>query len=180
MWTVAGGKLTTYRSMSAEVVDRVAADLKDRIGRNIRPTAATDTEPLVGGEARDLAPFREQGLALGLGRDTVRHLLRHYGAETAGILNLAERRRELLVPIHPAHPAIAAEVIHHARRELAFTVSDVLVRRVHLYYETADRGRAAADAVAQLLGAELRWDERRIATEAQRYRSLALTSPVPA
>lgn len=179
MWTVAGGKLTTYRSMAADVVNRVAADLKDGLGRTVSPGAATDTEPLVGGEARDLAPFREQGLALGLGRDTVRHLLRHYGAETAGILNLAERRRELLAPIHPAHPAIAAEVIHHARRELAHTVSDVLVRRVHLFYETADRGRAAADAVAQLLGAELRWDEGRVATEAQRYRTLALADPIP-
>lgn len=180
VWTVAGGKLTTYRSMAAEVVDRVAADLKDRTGRATRPRAATDTEPLIGGEARNLAPFREQGLALGLGRDTVRHLLRHYGAETAGILNLAERRRELLVSIHPSHPAIAAEVIHHARRELAHTVSDVLVRRVHLYYETADRGCAAADAVAELLGGELGWDGGRIATEAQRYRALALAPPVPA
>lgn len=179
IWTVTGGKLTTYRSMSAEVVDRVVADLKDRTGRAVTARAATDTEPLVGGEARNLAPFREQGLALGLGRDTVRHLLRHYGAETAGILNLAERRRELLVPLHPAHPAIAAEVIHHARRELAYTVADVLVRRIHMYYETADRGRAAADAVAELLGGELGWDERRVATEAQRYRTLALAPPVP-
>ena len=179
MWTVTGGKLTTYRSMSAEVVDRVAADLKERTGRATPPPAPTDTQPLVGGEARDLAPFREQGLALGLSRDTVRHLLRHYGAETAGILNLAERRRELLTPIHPAHPAIAAEVIHHARRELAHTVSDVLIRRIHLYYETADRGRAAADTVAELLGAELRWDDGRIATEAQRYRGIALAPAVP-
>lgn len=180
MWTVTGGKLTTYRAMAAEAMDRIAADLKERTGRTALPRAATDTEPLVGGEARDLAPFREQGLALGLEREAVRHLLRHYGAETAGILNLAERRRELLAPIHPDHPTIAAEVIHHARRELAHTVSDVLIRRVHLFYETPDRGRAAADVVAELLGAELRWDAGRIATEAQRYRALALAPPVPA
>ena len=49
-------------------------------------------------------------------------------------------------------------MIHHARRELAATVDDVLTRRIHLHYETADQGAAAAPRVAALLAVELGWD----------------------
>lgn len=179
MWTVAGGKLTTYRSMAAEVVDRLGDDLRAQTGRPLPPRGPTDVEPLPGGEARDLAPFRQRGLDAGLARPTVRHLLRHYGAETAGILNLALRHRELLAPLHPEHPAIRAEVVHHARRELAQTVADVLVRRTHLCYETADRGAAAAAPAAALLGRELGWDAERITAETERYRVAAAGSRDP-
>ena len=51
-------------------------------------------------------------------------------------------------PVNP-HAAIAAEVVHAARREFARRVEDVLVRRVHLYYETPDRGAAAAGRTAE-------------------------------
>ena len=101
--------------------------------------------------------------------ETVEHLLRHYGSESAGIINLGMGNRALFERLDRRHPAVAAEVIHAARRELAQTVEDVLVRRVHLYYELADHGAAAAPRVAELLGAELGWDAERAAREAARY-----------
>jgi glycerol-3-phosphate dehydrogenase len=53
--------------------------------------------------------------------------------------------------LHPEHPAIAAEVVHAARREFAVTVDDVLLRRTHLALETRDGGGAARARVAELL-----------------------------
>src|SRR5262249_37659073 len=150
MITVAGGKLTTYRSMAKEVVDHAVRELRFRDGRPRKSEAPTDEEPLPGGEAADLATFRDRGLELGLGADTVEHLLRHYGTESAGICNLAARDRELMRRLAPAHPAIEAEVVHAVRRELAQRVEDVLVRRTHLYYELPDHGIEAASRVAQL------------------------------
>jgi glycerol-3-phosphate dehydrogenase len=84
-------------------------------------------------------------------------------------VNLAGTHRELQRRLHPDHPAIEAEVVHAARRELAQRVEDVLVRRIHLYYETADRGRAAASRAAELLGRELDWPAARIQQEAAHY-----------
>ncbi len=168
--TVAGGKLTTYRVMAAEVVDRVLAELGRR-GVTIRAGAArTDEEPLPGGETAELEPFRERAGEIGLSPATADHLVRHYGTEAGGIVNLAAIHRGLQRPLHPGHPAIEAEVVHIARRELAYRVEDVLVRRLHLYYETGDHGAAAAARVAELLGEELGWDAVEVQRKVEEYR----------
>src|SRR5437899_338114 len=51
--TIAGGKLTTYRLMARDVVDRVAARLHALDGRPRAPRAPTDRPPPPGGEAAD-------------------------------------------------------------------------------------------------------------------------------
>ncbi len=84
-------------------------------------------------------------------------------------MNLAATRRELQQPLHAEHPAIEAEVIHMARRELAQRVVDVLVRRMHLYYETRDHGLGCAQKVAERLGEELGWSPGTMLREAARY-----------
>lgn len=172
MIAVAGGKLTTYRAMAAETVDRVVRRLGPRGGGAWPAWAATDTEPLPGGETADLTAFAAMGNDAGLPPATIAHLLRHYGTEAAGICNLAVSDRMLARPLDPDHPAIAAEVIHAVRRELALRVEDVLVRRIHLFYEVPDRGRRAAANVATLMGGELGWDDTRIAAERERYAAM--------
>ena len=179
MLTIAGGKLTTYRSMAAELVDQVAGELTRREGRPRPDAAPTDTEPLPGGEASDLGPMRQTVMDLGLSADTAEHLLRHYGTEAAAVCNLGRLDRRLLARLHPDHPAIEAEVVHHARRELATRVDDVLVRRIHLYYETTDHGAQAAPRVAALLGQELGWDQEQVARELAEWRAL-IRSAAPA
>jgi glycerol-3-phosphate dehydrogenase len=170
MLTVMGGKLTTYRSMAAEVVDKAMGELKHRDGRPRQTGATTADEPLPGGETADLSQFRERGLELGIPAESVDHLLRHYGTEAAGIFNLVGADRGLLQRLLPTHPAIEAEVVHAVRRELAQTVEDVLVRRFHVYYEHPEHGTLAALRVAELMGEELGWDPARIEVEAERYR----------
>jgi glycerol-3-phosphate dehydrogenase len=170
MLTVVGGKLTTYRSMAAEVVDQAMRELRHRDGRQRHAEARTDEDPLPGGETADLSQFRERGLELGIAPASVDHLLRHYGTEAAGIFNLGGADRRLLRRLAEPHPSIEAEVIHAVRRELAQTVEDVIVRRFHLYYEHPDQGMSAAGRVAELMAEELGWDQARIDEEAERYR----------
>jgi glycerol-3-phosphate dehydrogenase len=169
MLTVVGGKLTTYRSMSAEVVDQAMRELRHRDGRQRRSEARTDEDPLPGGETADLSQFRERGLELGIPAASVDHLLRHYGTEAAGIFNLGGADRRLFSRLVEPHPAIEAEVIHAVRRELAQTVEDVLVRRFHLYYEHVEHGVSVAYRVAELMGEELGWNSERVRVEAERY-----------
>jgi glycerol-3-phosphate dehydrogenase len=173
MITVVGGKLTTYRAMAAEVVDRAVRELRLRNGRPRAELPRTDEEPLPGGEVADLTQFRERGLELGVAPETVDHLLRHYGTEAAGIYNLGLGERRLFRRLVPPHPAVEAEVVHAVRRELAQTVEDVMVRRTHLYYETPDRGVPAARRVAELMARERGWDEARVERETARYLAFA-------
>ena len=176
MLTVVGGKLTTYRSMAAEVVDRAMREVRHRDGRPRYGEARTDEDPLPGGETADVSQFRERGLELGIPAASVDHLLRHYGTEAAGIFNLGGADRRLFSRLLPGHPAIEAEVIHAVRRELAQTVEDVMVRRFHAYYEDVEHGVPAAHRVAELMAEELGWDASRINAEAEQYERFVRTT----
>ncbi len=172
MWTIAGGKLTTYRRMAQEMVDRVAHELRHTFGmKTPLGPCRTDREPLPGGEARDLGPFRQTGLELGLDPRTVDHIVAHFGTEAAAVYNLIREDRALRAPVHPDHPALGAEIVHSVRRELPQTVADMLVRRLHLYYETPDHGAAAAEPAAALMAADLGWSPEETRAHAERYRA---------
>lgn len=177
MLTIAGGKLTTYRVMAEQLVNHAAAALHALDGRPKPPAPPTGSEPLPGGEVRDLEPMGSPGLELGLSIATVDHVVRLFGSECAAVFNLVREHRELARPLDANSPAIEAEVVHVTRRELARRVEDVLVRRLHLYYETPDHGAAAARRTAELMGSELGWDAARVSEEIDRYGMTLNQSP---
>jgi glycerol-3-phosphate dehydrogenase len=149
LFTIAGGKLTTWRRMAVQMTDLLLRALGHR--GNDRGAAASRTEPLPGGETGVFDGFRAVGLERGFTEATVDHLLSHFGAETPAIYNLCRQRPELAEPLHPEHPAIGAEVVFAAEREFAIRADDVLARRLHLTTETRDRGAAAVARVTELL-----------------------------
>ncbi len=181
--TIAGGKLTTYRSMAMEMVDEVAKRLRRLDGRPLPPRAPTDTEPLPGGDVADLEPLADELVRQELPRDVADHLVNTYGAEAPAVANLAAREAGLDQPLVAGRPFLRAEVVYQARREMAMTVSDVLVRRTHLYHTSVRQAEDVAPLVGTLLARELKWDGRREAESVAYYRAevarmrAALTPP---
>lgn len=171
--TIAGGKLTTYRSMAAQVVDHAARRLRRLDGRAVARRAGTDAEPLPGGEVADLDLLARDLTDEGLGAEVAGALVGRYGSEAAAVANLVRRDAGLGEPLVPGHPVLAAEVVYQARREMAMTVEDVLVRRTHLFHTHAEQAVAAAPRVARLLGGELGWNEGEMERRAQAYRDAA-------
>jgi glycerol-3-phosphate dehydrogenase len=167
--TIAGGKLTTYRVMAAQTVDVVARRLRALDGRPLPPRASTGREPLPGGEVRDLDALTEELVQEGLGPEVARHLVLSYGTEARAVANLMAADRSLAGPLIPDGPWRLAEVVYQARREMALTVSDVLVRRSHAFHLRADQAVSAAPVVAQLLASELGWDAERRAASVAAY-----------
>ena len=170
--TIAGGKLTTYRVMARDVVDRVAARLRELDGRPRAPRVPTDRLPLPGGETADLEGLVKAATDRGASDQTARHLVARYGSESAAVLNLVDRDRALGRPIVAGRPALWAEVAHAVEREMAVRLSDVLVRRLHLFYATSDQGVPAARPVAEWLAEPLGWDAPRRAEEVAAYQEL--------
>jgi len=167
--TIAGGKLTTYRVMARDIVDRVATRLRGLDGRPRAARPRTDRIPLPGGEAADLEVLVKAALARGVAETTARHLVGRYGSEAAAVLNLVERDRGLGRSIVAGRPEIWAEVAHAVEREMAIRLSDVLVRRLHLFYSARDQAVPATSAVADRLAAALGWDGERRAAEIADY-----------
>jgi glycerol-3-phosphate dehydrogenase len=183
--TIAGGKLTTYRKMGAQVVDVVARRLHKLDGRRVPKRAATDTEPLPGGEVADLGALEGELIKEGIGNSDARHLVATYGTEASAVANLMTRERALGTPLLPGGPWLKAEVVYQARREMAMSVADVMMRRTHVFQMRADQGLPAVPLVADLLAKELGWDEAKTAStqsiyaaEVERMRS-AFRRPEP-
>ncbi len=170
--TIAGGKLTTYRVMARDVVDRVAARLRELDGRPRATRVPTDRLPLPGGETADLEGLVKTAVERGASDRTARHLVARYGSESAAVLNLVDRDRALGRPIVAGRPALWAEVAHAVEREMAVRLSDVLVRRLHLFYATSDQGMPAASPVAEWLAEPLGWDAMRRGEEVAAYQEL--------
>ncbi len=169
MITIAGGKLTTYRVMARDVVDRVAARLHELDGRPTAHRVATDRLPLPGGEAAELEVLVEAARARGASEATARHLVANYGSEAAAVLNLVDRDRRLGDPLIAGRPEIWAEVDYAVEREMAVRVRDVLIRRLHLFYEFRDHAQGVVAPVAARMRKLLGWDATREAEELRDY-----------
>jgi glycerol-3-phosphate dehydrogenase len=167
--TIAGGKLTTYRRMARDTVDRVAKQLRRLDGRPLPPRAATDRLPLPGGESADLEVLAEALRARGVTDAQIQHLIRHYGSESAAVMNLVDRDRALGEPIIAGRPEVWAEVVHAVEREMAARLTDVLIRRLHLFYEDPAHGSTVSPAVAARLAELLGWDDVRRDEEVADY-----------
>ncbi len=154
MLSIAGGKLTTHRAIAQKIVD----DLMHRMGRptGLCPTLAT---PLPG--ARGTLNLTDKDSVVP--SDIASMLAARYGTRAAMVVAIALERPELATPLVPGAPAIRAEVIHAIRAELATSVSDFLVRRTAMVWRDPASAIAAAHEVARLIGAELGWDNDRIA-----------------
>jgi glycerol-3-phosphate dehydrogenase len=168
--SIVGGKLTTYRSMAAELVDYVARRLHEHDGRTVSPRAPTDREPLPGGEARDLDVLIESTVVEGFDRETATHLVHTYGSETPAVARLAQSDPQLAQPVVDDHPTLWAELVHAMRREMAITLGDLLIRRTHLFYVAPERILEIAPAIADLASGEMDWDPDRRNAELAAYR----------
>ena len=156
MLTITGGKLTTFRRMAAQVVDRIVV----RDGREAE--CRTDDIPLG-------MPARPEDLrtAIDLPEGATAQLAFRYGHAARAVLDLCQERPELAEPIVPGHPDLMAEVVVAARREQARSVADVLLRRTRLGLVGASdlRDGERVEAVAAALGGELGWSGSRISEE---------------
>jgi glycerol-3-phosphate dehydrogenase len=160
MLTITGGKLTTWRRMAKQTVDR----LVDREGREAPCHTA---EIPLGMEARpdDLSAPE------GVGEESVHQLAFRYGHAARAVLDLAWKDQKLAAPIVPGRPDLLAEVAIAARREQARSVADVLLRRTRLGILAAPQLRSAAEVrpVAEVLGEELGWTRRQVKREAEAW-----------
>ncbi|MEX2570390.1 MAG: glycerol-3-phosphate dehydrogenase/oxidase [Gemmatimonadota bacterium] len=171
LMNIAGGKLTTYRSMAAEAVDRVAEFLRTEY-RETTGECFTELLPLPGADDFDEGVLRQRAQRLGLSTASLEHLSGRYGSDTGTVLDLVESDPDLGSVVLAGRPYLRAEVVHAVRHEMALTLEDVLRRRLQLFYEASDGGLAAARQMAELIAGEegLGWDAAMIDRQVEAYR----------
>ncbi len=165
---IAGGKLTTYRRMARETVNKalhLLEELGDLEGVTVN-RESTKTRPLpgaVGIEPPDLEGVAAIGRKLiaehQLDVDTATHLCGVYGTRAFELGAMIAADRTLGERMDRELPYVWAEVDFAAKHDLARTVEDVLARRVPLLLTARDQGLGVCERVAARLAAILGWDE---------------------
>ncbi len=160
MLTITGGKLTTWRRMAKQTVDRL-------VEREGREAPCHTAEIPLGMEARSGDLEGPDGV----GEEVAAQLAFRYGHAARAVLDLAWKEPKLAQPIVPGRPDLLAEVAIAARHEQARCVADVLLRRTRLGILAAPqlRDAAAVRPVAEVLGRELGWSRRQIKKEAEAW-----------
>jgi len=169
MLTITGGKLTTWRRMAKQTVDR----LVEREGREA--PCHTHEIPL-GMQARP----EDLEAPAGVGEEATEQLAFRYGHAARKVLEIARSDPKLAQPIAPGRPDLLAEVVLAARLEQARSVADVLLRRTRLGILAAPelRSAKAVRPVADALGAELGWSRRQRSREADAWLEVVATEGV--
>jgi glycerol-3-phosphate dehydrogenase len=176
---IAGGKLTTYRRMARQVVDKTL-ELVHEIGAaaGLAVTRATTKHrPLPGALGLD-TPDLEGVAAIGrrlmsearLDVDTATHLCGVYGTRALELAAMIGKDRALGERIDRELPYVWAEIDFAARADLARTLDDVLARRVPLLLVSRDQGLGVCERVAARLAQLLDWNAASTASMLEEYR----------
>lgn len=156
--SVTGGKLTTFRRMAADVVDRIAA----AEGWSGRSHTARLRLGSVSSAAEGRAALRvAAGASGGIDPDLLDGLHHRHGDRAVEVLRACADHDELELLV-PGLPYLRGEVRWAARHELVGRLSDVLQRRLRVSTRHRAAGGAAATLwAARVLAEELGWSVAR-------------------
>ncbi len=150
--SIVGGKLTTYRHLAEQTVDRSAKLLGRRI-----PKCRTADTPLPGGWGLDPARKALRDIPA-LSAEGVERLLSIYGGRAREIAAIAGD--DLPQALDDRGRVLAAEVAFAIRHEFARTLTDIVHRRTMIGLGP-NQGRSLYDGVAAIAAAEAGWDDAR-------------------
>jgi glycerol-3-phosphate dehydrogenase len=150
--TLTGGKWTTYRKMAEDVIDQA-----ETLAGLDHKRCETEEMQIHGWTKSKISEIN----------------LAPYGADALYIRELIVEDSALGEPLHPGLRTQKAEVVWHAREEMARTVEDVLARRTRSLLLNAAASIEAAPEVARILAQELGRDEAWQAKQVADYTALA-------
>ena len=165
MLTITGGKLTTWRRMAKQTVDRIV----ERSGREARCQTA---EIPLGMEVDPGMLDAPEAIS----EEALNQLAFRYGHAARGVLQLIKANPDLGEPVVEGRPDLLAEVTVAVELEQARTIADVLLRRTRVgltaasSLATAGSVRPVADVMARSLG----WSKEEIDRQSQAWLETAL------
>ncbi len=168
LFSIVGGKLTTYRSLAEECVDLVFK----RLGRS-SPPCRTHELALPGAKSAGVFDWPEN-----FAENVRRRLLVVYGSRAKEIVDLCQARRSLAETFGREDNVLAAEIVFAFESELATTLTDCLMRRTMIGLD-CDLGREDVEAAANVGKKYLSWSDERIIEEIREYQDHLKLLAVP-
>lgn len=164
--SIIGGKLTTYRNLAEQTVDKLSRILRQKL-----PDSRTDETLLPGAwgveKARDVLATSNLLSSAGIER-----LLSIYGGRAAGIVDITKSNDGSQATYGDDSAHLLAEISFVIREEFARTLTDIVFRRTMIGFD-ADQGRPHYEQIADVAASEFNWNDDERATELRILRDYA-------
>ncbi|MFC4355588.1 glycerol-3-phosphate dehydrogenase/oxidase [Chryseomicrobium palamuruense] len=158
--SIAGGKLTGYRKMAEQIVDRVLSIQQKEAVRT-----QTKHLPLSGGDVGGSKGFpyfkkqkMEQARELGIPEKEAELLIRRYGSNVQNVFKYYQE-----APTHSLDPFTSAVLSYAIHEEMIVTPADFFVRRTGALFFHIDWVRAKKEAVLHYLSDTFSWSPEQLA-----------------
>ncbi len=175
IFTIIGGKLTTYRLMAKDLVDK----LTKRLDRNFERRAAypkcrTHQVPLFGGDIERYDSFAAEWTGRmvndhAIDKETAIHLIETYGNTVHEVLSTCNETEGGFDRIHPSLPYLWGELDHSINYEMSVGLDDFLIRRTHIFSLSSDQGLSVSESIADRMAAKLNWSVEEKQKQIERY-----------
>jgi glycerol-3-phosphate dehydrogenase len=169
--SITGTKLTCFRSLAAQLGDRVVRSF----GR--RAPARTDRFTLDGldedpgrVEAHTWLDVSAEVASSGLARETLETLVMLYGRAYPRVIDLAGKVPGGADRLCPRNPDIVAQLHLAVQDEMAVSLQDFLLRRTGIGTSRC-QGTDCAEPIGRRMGQLLGWTPRRLEAELDAYRA---------
>ena len=156
--TIVGGKWTTYRKMSEEVIDEA---IKIADFNNIK--SPTKNLFLLGSHTDNPSLIKDLQKIENIDEDIAEHLSHTYGDRAYKIIELDNKSKNKR--ILPQYPFLESEIIYALRYEHATNAQDILARRLRLAFIDYKSALTALAKVNQLIAQEFMWNEEKSQNE---------------
>ena len=161
---VAGGKYTTYRHMSEQIVKSALETFTpEERARFAKSSTKTPLNPRVTTESlrRALAHVHEWARESGYSEAEVQTLVERHGEEAEELLVRGRKDR--------FRNAWEMEAFHAIQNTMCFHLDDFMIRRSPLFLSKADHGQSYVRGICDVFAQYLNWDEAERSHELQRY-----------
>ncbi|KAG2394011.1 hypothetical protein C9374_003775 [Naegleria lovaniensis] len=155
LYTIIGGKWTTYRSMASDIMHRIVQELKEFKSSSTHELKSSTRTLSLYGSLEFNSTYHQ---FMKFERDISQHINQAYGDQGYLVEKIA-LEENLSSRIHPQYPYIEAEVIYSIRNEYALKIMDIIERRTRLYFIDTQASIESIPKISKLMAQELGWNE---------------------
>jgi glycerol-3-phosphate dehydrogenase len=164
LFSLLGGKWTSYRLMAQDAIDVLAAHLGNHAPCNTK-SYRLDGAPHAQSESDSGKKITDSE------SDNSEYLTRRFGSNAGQVLRLIELEPNLGERLHPGLPHVKAEVVYAVLKEMACTPRDVLARRMRVEIEDWSLCFELVPQVAELMAKPMGWTEAQTRQAVVEYRT---------
>ena len=158
LFTITGGKWTTYRKMAEDLVDK----LVDHFHFVTHSKCYTD-KIFIDGASNSIYDENDLSKEYGIDKNIVKRLYHCYGLNAKTILNKVKNGKNKLIDDN--YPYFEEEVKYLIKEEFAIKAVDVIIRRLMIALVDIDGAKNLSDKIINIMKNEFSWDGKRVKLE---------------